>query len=427
MTIITLPYNRQSVEIDLPDDVNVHTLLPRKMEPIENPRDELYRCLEGPPRWESLRRMAESVDGGVLIITQDHTRVNGKDRVLPWLLDLFNSYGIPDDRIRVLIGLGSHRKPSDEVARDTVGPAYDRVNVIHHDTSGPMVNCGKTSAGTEVLVNAELRKAGLVILFSSVVHHYFAGYGGGRKLIVPGIASLESIASNHSLTWDPKGHGRHHMVKSGSLDGNPVSDDMLECARLALDGVNYISINTVLTPKKEFGYFVAGEIFDTHKNACDFADAHFVIPCDHPADIVIASAGGFPKDINLIQAHKAMDNVSHVLKPGGTMLFLMGCSEGYGNPAILDFAPLDMNSIRGKLEENYVVYGQTVYAIKEKTSLFRVVAMTDLDSDLSRALGIHPVSDIAEGVGSILDELEKSELVYHIPRGDITLPRCREE
>jgi nickel-dependent lactate racemase len=426
MVTITLPYNQTSVTMDLPDDKEVLALKPRKMAPLENPRDELRMCLKGPPGWEPLEKMAEAVDGEVLIITQDHTRVNGKDRVLPWLLDLLNEYGVPDDRIGILIGLGSHKRPTEEVARATVGPAYDRVTVTHHDPSGPMVDCGTTSAGTKVNVNAALKEAGLVILYSSVVHHYFAGYGGGRKLIVPGIASLDTIASNHSLTWDPKGHGRHHMVKSGILDGNPVSDDMLECARLALDGVNYISINSVITPKKEFGYFAAGEIYNTHKSACDLADAHFMVSCDDKADIVIASAGGFPKDINLIQSHKGMDNVSHVLKPGGTLIYLMGCSEGYGNAAILDFAPLDMLSIRAKLEESYVVYGQTVHAIKEKTSKFRVIVVTELDNDLARTLGFIPVSTIEEASALVKEDIENAELIYHVPRGDITVAQCME-
>ena len=424
MAIITLPYNQTSVMMELPDDKDVRTLHPREMAPLEDPQDELRRCLEGPPRWEPLEKMAEKVEGNVLIITQDHTRVNRKETVLPWLIDLLNEYGIPDERVKILIALGSHKKPTDEVARKTVGPAFDRVKVVHHDPSGPLIDCGTTSSGTKVNVNAALKEAGLVIFYGAVVHHYFAGYGGGRKLIVPGIASLETIASNHSLTWDLEGHGRHRMVKSGSLDGNPVSDDMLECARLALEGVNYISISSVITPEKEFGFFAAGEIYDTHKSACDFADANFIVPCERQADIVIASAGGFPKDINLIQSHKGMDNVSHVLKPGGTLLYLMGCSEGYGNQAILDFAPLDMPSIRAKLEEHYVVYGQTVHAIKEKTSKFRVIVMTGMDNDLARTLGLTPVTNIDEALELMKEDIEKAELIYHVSRGDITVAQC---
>ncbi len=395
------------------------------MAALRDPRAELLAACESPDGTPPLSALASGTSGPVLIVVNDHTRVSGKEQSIIWLLDALNENGVPDDRVTVLVALGSHGKASDEKLRQTTGPAIDRVEVIQHDPCGAMVDCGATSRGTPVRVNARLEKAGLVILSSAVVHHYFAGFCGGRKMVLPGLSSLETIAANHSLVFEGAGDtgGRHPKVLSGALDGNPVHEDMLEGSRLALGDRPCISVVAVLTPDKEFACFSAGELDESHKRACIFVDAHNVVEIDSPADLVLASAGGYPKDLNFIQSHKGMDNAVKALKPGGTLLYAMGCSDGYGNPAIEEFAPLDLKTIRARLAKNYVVYGQTVYSAKEKALRYRIVVVSRLDPEFLRSLGMVPAAGIEDAIEAIREDISRAQLAYHIPRGDITLPR----
>jgi nickel-dependent lactate racemase len=395
------------------------------MDPLKSPQREFARIVGKPIDGPSLEQVVKSVQGTILVVCSDQTRADGKDRILPWLLDKLNEYGIPDSRIRLLVALGSHKPIDDARIMDIVGPAASRVRFDQHDVCGQMLDKGRTTFGTPVRVNAILGKVGLVIPVSSVVHHYFAGYGGGRKTIVPGLASLETIVANHSLVWkDAHGSGgRHSMAKSGILDGNPVADDLMEAARLALRDVPHYSIVTVLSTDNEFGFFATGDIESSHRAAAAFADRYFMAPIDREADVVIASAGGRPKDLNVIQAHKGLDNAVRALKPGGTALYVMGCADGLGSPVVAEFAPLGLEEIRKRLAENYAVYGQTTHSLKEKTRDFRVVAVSELDPEKLGQLGFIPAGGIDEAMGMIGKELESAERVYVLPRADVTVPR----
>jgi nickel-dependent lactate racemase len=422
---VTLPYDKAVLELPLPPSARVTTLVPRKMRAIDDPETALIDALESPVGIPPLSALVSGMSGRLLIVVNDHTRVSGKERALPWLLDCLNGCGVPDDRIILLVALGTHVAPSDRVLRESIGPASERVNVVLHDMSGPMARCGVTSRGTPVEVNPLLREAGFVILYTSAVYHYFAGYGGGRKAIIPGIASLNTIRTNHSLVFEnPKGAGGRHLnVASGILDGNPVHEDMLEGARMAIGDRPYMSIVTVMTPERGFGCFVAGELDASHRQACDFVDAYNIVEIDEPADVVLASAGGHPSDLNVVQAHKGMDNAVRALKPGGAMLYAMACAGGYGHPAIEEFAPLDLDSIRARLAENYVINGQTVYALKEKAAEFRIVCLSELDSGFFGDLGMTRAADLDHALALIAADISGPGLVYHIPRSDITFPR----
>jgi len=419
MTRYTLPYDKGILELELPDSARVVTLRPAEMEPLEDPEEIFINNLESPVEGKGIGEMAGSVEGGILVVIPDHTRVCGKERALTWLVDTLGTHGVDAGRITVLVALGSHKAVETDVLENTIGEVFSRVEVVQHDPYGKLTDYGTTSRGTQVKINSLYEQAELVILYTSVVHHYFAGFGGGRKIIVPGIASLDTISSNHSLVFEGEGRERHPMVRSGQLDGNPVHEDMLESSRLALDGKKYIAIAVAMTQSKEFGFITAGDIDSAHRRACEWVEEHNVVKIDCLADVVIASAGGFPKDTNVIQAHKGMDNAIGALKPGGTLFYVMSCSQGPGHPAVEKFAPFDKAKIREELARDYVVYGQTVYAMKEKAERFNVLVMSYLDEGLWEAIGFRAVKN-PEDVTGMLDD---SGLIYHMPRADMTLPR----
>ena len=213
------------------------------------------------------------------------------------------------------------------------------------------------------------------------------------------------------------------MAKSGILDGNPVHEDLLEAARRALRDVPHFSIATILSIDNEFGFFASGDIDSSHRAAAAFADKYFMAPLDREADVVIASAGGRPKDLNLIQAHKGLDNAVRALKPGGTVLYVMACTDGLGSPVMAEFAPLSLDEIRKRLAENYAVYGQTTHSLKEKTRDFRVVVVSELDPEKLAMLGFIPSANVDEAMNLISKDLESAQRVYVLPRADMTVPR----
>lgn len=428
MNEIVIPYGKGFFSLEIPPDVNLRTLSPRQMEPLKAPRDDLFHAIENPISGPSLRELTSRIKNGIFIICSDHTRSDRKEEMLPWLIEMLNEYGIASEDITIMVAFGSHACVPDEKIRQITGKIPANVRVIGHDINAPMIDRGTTRAGTPVRVNASLADARLIILVSAVVHHYFAGYGGGRKLIIPGLASKEAINANHSLVWEnPKEAvgGRHPNAKAGILDGNPVHEDMLDTARLALGDTPAFSINTVLSSDKQFGFFVAGELDASHRAAVVFTDAHFTVAIDEPADIVIASAGGSPKDLNIIQAHKGLDNAVRALKPSGTLLYFMACPEGTGSPVISEYASYSLEEIRARLAREYEVYGQTTHAIKEKTARFKVIAVSDADSGLLAKLGFQKAGNAIEAIDMLRDELRSAGLVYVIPWSDITLPKTR--
>jgi lactate racemase len=425
MNMFTLPYGKTNIDINLPDSVDIRLLMPVPMEQFADPHGEFISALTSPMNSPSLESLARDVTGPVLIICADQTRADGKVVLISWLLDELAKYGVPLDRIEVIVAFGSHAKLSDSKIAELLNPVGDRVRITGHDVNGPMLDYGTTLMGTPVRVNAKFAEAGLVIMISSVVHHYFAGYGGGRKMLIPGLASLETISANHSLIWENQhdiSGGRHPLAKSGSLDGNPIHEDLMEAVGMALgDKPNY-SIVTVLSENKHFAFFAGGHIDASHLAAAKFVDKHFKVNIDQLADVVIASAGGYPKDINMIQSHKGFDNAVRALKPGGTLLYLMECTDGPGSSVMEEFAPLSLTEIRARLAGTYKVYGQTTHAIKTKTQMFRVVAVSDLDEPMLKCLGFIPSRRIDDAMRLIDEQLKIANRVYVLPRADITIP-----
>jgi nickel-dependent lactate racemase len=245
-------------------------------------------------------------------------------------------------------------------------------------------------------------------------------------MLVPGLASIETISANHSLIWENPhdiAGGRHPNARTGVLDGNPVHEDLMEAVGMVLRDKPNFSVVTVLSESREFAFFASGHVDLAHREAAEFADRHFVVHIDRPGDVVLASAGGYPKDINLIQAHKGLDNAVRALKPGGTLLYAMECSEGLGSGAVEEFASLSLQEIRARLAGKYEVYGQTTHAMKTKSQAFRVVAISRIGQSMLRSLGFIPAKDVEEAMSLIGKELTAARRVYALPRSDITIPR----
>jgi len=359
----------------------------------------------------------------VVIITSDITRYTGSELYLPLLVDRLNSAGIMDNDIEILIALGIHRKQTDLEHRKIVGSLYRRIRVVDHDCDNPdcIVMLGKTSGGIEVEVNRKLVEADRVILTGSIGFHYFAGFSGGRKAILPGVSSRRScMASHFAVLNSGEKRGRNPLAITGNLEGNPVHEAMMEaCAMVAPD----LLINTVVGQNDKVVAAFFGDWREAHLDGCRYYAEQFSFPIQEKADLVVVSCGGFPKDINLIQAHKSMEYGSQALRNNGVMILLAQCRDGYGHSGFFRwFRFSNQNDHESELRSNYEINGQTAFSLRQKCELFRIILVSSLPPDEVVLMGMEPAVSLSQAIEKAESFLQKDYRCYIIPEGGAILP-----
>ena len=359
----------------------------------------------------------------VVIVTSDITRYTGSEQYLALLVDEVNRRGIPDRDITLLIALGIHRKQTETEHRRIVGPLYDRITVVDHDCDNPdnLVFVGRTSNGIDVMVNRLAVEADRLILTGTIGFHYFAGFGGGRKALLPGISGRASCLASHFAVLHPEpGSGRNPQATTGILDGNPVHKALCEaCAMVGPD----LIFNTVLSPDKKIIAVFAGQWDEAHRAGCRFYAEHFSYHLQEKADLVVASCGGFPKDINLIQSHKAMEYAGRALKEGGVMVLLAQCRDGYGHQSFFTwFQHKELLEFEAALRARYEINGQTAYALLEKAKRFRIILVSDLPPEEVRAMSLTPAATLDEALVVAEQMLLPEYTAYVIPEAGTVLP-----
>ncbi|HKY33468.1 MAG TPA: nickel-dependent lactate racemase [Candidatus Polarisedimenticolia bacterium] len=354
----------------------------------------------------------------VVIVVPDATRASGSAVVAPLLLERLEASGVPDADVAFLVGAGTHRPPTAEEILRILGPeASRRARVVHHDAFDPSrhAHFGTTSRGTPVELNRLLGEADAVVLVGAIGFHYFAGFSAGRKGLLPACASERAIQANHLLAFDTVRLTRAEGVASGRLDGNPVSEDMEEAC--ALFGPHF-AVGTVLDAHGRIAGLYAGHWRASHRQGCaDYLAAH-AAPVEAKRPLVVASCGGAPRDINMIQSHKALEHARFLLDDEGDLILLAECPEGLGRPDFLDwFVPGGAAATARKLVTDYKLNGQTAWGIRWKAERYRVRLVSSLPPDAVRRMGMIPhrsldeaLREAGEGTGWIL------------PQGLATLP-----
>ncbi|ACM19195.1 lactate racemase [Geotalea daltonii FRC-32] len=359
----------------------------------------------------------------VVIVTSDITRYTGSDLYLPLLVDRLNQAGISDRDIEIVVALGIHRHQSEQEHKKILGALHGRIRVTDHDCDNPgkLAYLGNTSTGIGVEINRSVAEADRVILTGTIGFHYFAGFGGGRKSILPGVASRRACMASHFTVLNPEpASGKNPFAATGVLDGNPVHQAMVEaCAMVDPDFI----FNTVLSPDKRIIAAFAGDWRKKHLEGCSYYADHFSCRISEKADLVIVSCGGFPKDINFIQAHKSMEYASHAVKDGGVMILLARCNDGYGHDTFHRwFRFKDLDSMENELREHYEINGQTAYATLQKAQRFRVILVSDLPPEEVAQMGMTPAGNLDEAMDKVATFLPSDFKAYVIPEGGNVLP-----
>jgi nickel-dependent lactate racemase len=371
----------------------------------------------GSPPLEEIVHPGETV----AIVTSDITRYTGSEHYLPILVERLNGCGVDVGDIVIVIALGIHRKQSQSEHRKILGPLYGRISVCDHECDNParLVTIGQTTGGIPVTVNRRVVEADRVIVTGTAGFHYFAGFGGGRKGLVPGVASRETCMATHFAVFRPASvGGRDPGATTGVLAGNPVHEALLEAARMIAPD---FLLNTVLSPEKEILEVFCGDLETAHLAACAKVRDLYAVPLDAAADLAIVSCGGHPKDINFIQAHKALDYGVRALRPGGTLVLLAACPDGFGNPTFFDwFRHQDLGSFEAALRQGYEINGQTAYATLAKARAFRVILVSELGEVETGAMGMEKGVDL-EAALALAREGRPQRCVI-IPDGGTVVP-----
>jgi lactate racemase len=411
-----LKYGFTELKLKLPPGAPWESIGCVPFEPVKDSLAAISSALEDPigsPPLSEIVRPGEKV----CLLVNDSTRVARSELFLPPLIRELLSAGINKKDIFIVFTNGTHRPLSKAEMVELAGEyAAGNVAMYNHDSRNEagLVHLGETTFGTPVYVNRKVMEADRRILTGSVVHHFFAGFGGGRKALIPGAAGWETIRKNHSLMLDDR-------ARSGNLAGNPVHEDLLEAALMV--GGDFI-LNTVLNEQKELLGVFAGEMVAAHMAACALVDKINGIRLERLADVVIASCGGHPKDINLYQAHKTLDNAMAALKPGGQLVLLAKCPEGIGSENYEKWASRyqTLSEIEAALKKDFVLGGHKAYAIARLLQRGTVYLLSDLPDDLSRMLGFIPISTLEEGLEIIYNDNHK-KLTYVMAQGSLCVPQ----
>ena len=423
MSTVNLKYGKTSIEIDLDGAKSIDTLVEKPMREIEDIEKEFrYSIEDGVIGALPLKDLIKSDDK---VIISDLTRFWMRQDIICSLLVKYlrEDMNIPTENIAVLIALGTHRKNTEEEKKTLAGEyAYNNcAMVVDHDCDADDLEyVGTTSMGTEVYVNP-LAVGRKVIVISGTVHHLMAGYGGGRKSIVPGIAGRKTIKMNHIRALDVNEPKSDERVGSGKFTNNPINIDMLEAGRMVnpVFGIN-ICVNSA---SKHSGLF-SGDFEKAWKESCMYIQKSYGLPIEKEYDVVFVSCGGFPKDLNFYQSSKSLFNGIRAMKDGGTIVLLAQCGEGSGAKDFFDWIePLKRGCLDESLRKDFTIGGYIFYAACEAIRRGNVLLLSELEPEEIKDMGVISYNSLEELMRHV--DVENKEICV-IPYGGSVLPQLHE-
>lgn len=409
-----LGYDKRFEAFTVPDKNVLAVLTPNKVEVTLTGEDEVRRALAEPigtPRLGQIVKPGEKI----AVITSDITRPMPTYKVMPALLDELCAAGVHKEDITLVFALGSHRAHTEEEMRRLAGErAFSEIRCVDSDPDD-CVHLGETKRGTPVDITRIVAEADRRILLGNIEYHYFAGYSGGAKALMPGVSTPAAIQANHRMMVEP-------TSATGIIEGNNLRADLEEAARMC--GADFI-LNVVLDEHKEIIRAVAGDMVEAHRVGCAFLDTLYAVKVPARADIVVVSQGGAPKDLNLYQVQKALDNAKHAVKDGGTIIVIGSCKEGMGNAVFADFmqsadTPQD---VIDRLARGFKLGGHKAAAIALVLQRADITLVSEMDDDFVRSIFLKPAPSAAEAVEEALRKYGEGATVTVMPYGGSTLPR----
>jgi nickel-dependent lactate racemase len=424
MPKIQLAYGKSEIAFDF--DERQFEILARETNLAALSDVEINAAFDNPIDSETLETTVEAGDS-VLIVVPDATRKAASGQIVNLLVRRLIANGVAPFDIRIIFAVGIHRPVTEEEKRELITPFIaQRIRTIEHNArdlmrlagleSNQFVDFGETKRGTPIELNRALLEHDKIVLVGGVNFHYFAGFGGGRKLICPGLAAEETVNATHQLIFDCEQKARHAGVVVGRLAGNPVHEEFLEI----VGKINpAFAVNTIVDEAGNAARVFAGNWKSAHERACEFYAENFSIEIAEKRPLVVVSAGGAPLDLNLIQAHKALEMASHACADGGTIVWLAECADGLGRNDFLDwFAAQNSYELAENLCRKFQVNGQTAWSLLEKAERFKIHLISDLPEETVKKMRLIP----AQSLSNVFSKINENLNGYILPFGAKFLP-----
>ncbi len=414
-------YGHSSKKFNLDEELVIKEVRTQPFPVMTDIKSGVLEAIYNPIGCEPIDKIIKPGDT-VAFICNDPTRVANSYDFMPVLVNEMNHLGVKDEDMRIVFSLGTHRDMPHEEMVASVGEEVASRIKMHNSTATKTEDFeyfGTTSRGTPVWINKLLCDVDHIILTGTIVHHYFSGYGGGRKAILPGCAAMETVRRNHSWMLDDN-------AALGRTVGNPVYEDQMEGVALFAKGRSLFLFNAILNAHHEFLRMFAGDYIAAHKEACKFVDQAYGCVIPEEADLVIASCGGYPKDINVYQMQKTMDNAACAVKKGGVVILLAECEEGSGSKLLEEtFKRLHTpEEIKAELQANFQIGANKAFAVARPISKARYILVTGLDRDMARSmLFTGAVDTVEEALELAKPYLPEKPTIILMPEGSLTVPR----
>ncbi|MCD5425355.1 MAG: nickel-dependent lactate racemase [Methanosarcinaceae archaeon] len=414
MNKISLPYGKTNIQLSIPNKNIINIIKPNELIHTKNEIHILKEAIENPINSKRLFELVNK-DLNVVIIVSDITRTVPAKKILPLILNELYKGNVKDKNITIVFALGLHRNQTESEMKQIVGnDIYKRILCIEHD-SKKCVHLGKTKYETPIEIFEPVLNADVIVCIGNIEFHYYAGYTGGVKAILPGVSSENSIIANHKK-----------MLDDAAITGNlnsPVRKDMEEAISY-LAGKSLFLMNTVLNSKKKVVYAVAGNMVDAHSKGANFMDKMYKIAINQLADIIIVSPGGHPKDITLFQAHKSLENAKNGVVEGGIILLIAECDEGFGNKVYEKWSVESKNPDDAieRFNQSFEFGGHKAALIAKLSKKYKLCLKSNLTIDETKSVFFEKVECVQTHIDALLDKNPDSK-IFIMQSGGLTLPK----
>lgn len=420
MVDVWLPYGKTEICVRVPTRNFLGSIAPKEKAGVKDAKVEVERALKEPISSKHLNEIVKA-ESKVAIVVDDATRPTPSEFMIIPLLNELKAAGIRDENLSIIFACGTHRAVKPEQAVTLLGQEIvNRVETISHDCKASnLVHVGTTQKhGTKVYLNRVFAEADVRILTGDICFHYYAGYGGGRKSVMPGVSGEETIKQNHAMLLDVN-------ARTGVLEGNPVHEDMMEAARMAK--VDF-TLNIVTNSKGELVKAFAGDLEQVFMEGVKLVDEMYRVEVDRRADVVVVSSGGNPADVNLFQAYKGIDNALEVVKRGGVIVLVAECPEGHGNQVFYDWMVKygDLKAVEREIRRNFVLGGHKAYYLLKALQNHQIILVSSMpDYYATNIFRLKTARAVNDALNEALNIAGKNARVWAIPHGNLTLPNVK--
>ena len=414
----SLSYGKGKLEFTMPGGITPQTVLPGSVPPLEDPlaaTEAMLRQPVGTPPLVTMLR--EKQPKSIVVVLNDITRPTPYKVLLPPLLKAFANAGVKDEQVTFLIALGIHDPHTEQQNREIYGDELvERFTILNHEPENPegLVNLGPLETGYDFIVSKRVVEADFLITLGVVMPHYFAGYSGGRKSILPGLVAKETVAANHARLVEI-------MDDMPSIDKNPISLEMISAARKV--GVDFI-INVVTNDAGKLVSVVAGDVEKAWRKAVDVSSSIFEVPFDKQVDVCVTCASGYPRDINVYQAQKGLDHADRITRPGGTIIIAAECAMGWGEDVFEEWVKRKWPAakVMEEIKCNFVLGGHKAYGYAKVGVNKEVWLISSLSEEDTALLWAKKPRSLQEAVDAAFQKHGPGSTWAYMPEGSLSLP-----